>query len=214
MTDAPKPTLEDLIKMVEAAIETDSKPAETVVDTSAETRAFAEATNTELETIKAQLAAQAEKNAMLERQLELQVVSQTLTEIHSFSDNLVAAGKLPPALKDRAETLLGVVANLEGDVKSYALNDSGEDGEKSVFALVSDLLSSLPVNTLLKPINKSGKDAESVQSAGKGDFRRFGVDQAAADDMHERIKSVQKEKGLSYMAAFETVKRESLRLDQ
>lgn len=208
-TEAPKPTLDDLIKMVEAAIEADTTKTPEVKE---ETRAFADAdsTTTELDAIKAKLAAQEEKSALLERQLELQVVSQTLGEIHSFSDALVAAGKLPPALKGRAETLLGVVANLDGEVKSYALNDSGEDAEKSVFALVSALLSDLPVNTLLKPISKSGLDAESVQVNGKADVRRYGVDQEAAAEMDRRVKVVQKEKGISYMAAFEAVKREDL----
>jgi hypothetical protein len=205
MPDTAPQSVEDLIKMVQEALEKEEASTET-------NRSFAEATNAEMTEIKEKLAAQEARNAALERQLELQVVSQTMTEIHSFSDALVTEGKLPPALKARAETLLAIVANLEGEVKSYALGDSGEDGELSPFALVTELLNSLPVNTLLKPIDKSGdgKALARLNASGKADVRRYSVDTEASTEMYGQIKALQTEKGISYMQAFEQIKREAI----
>ena len=190
-----QPTLNDLIKMVEESLESDkAKTEQAVVDTT-EARSFAEKTETELVSLKAELAKQAERNTALERQLELQTVSQTVTEIHSFTDALVADGKLPPALKERAVILLGVVANLEGTVKSYALGDAGEDAEATPFALVTELLKSLPTASLLNPIPKNGKDGDGTE--GKADVRRFSTNVEASDEMHKQIEGLQKAEGMS-----------------
>lgn len=203
-----QPTLEDLIKLVEDSLESDkAKTEQTVVDTT-EARSFAEKTSTELESLKAELAKQAERNTALERQLELQTVSQTVNEIHSFTDALVADGKLPPALKERAVILLGVVANLEGTVKSYALGDAGEDAEATPFGLVTELLKSLPTASLLNPIPKFGKDGDGTE--GKADVRRFSTNVEASDEMHKQIKVLQQAEGMSYMQAFHKIKLDAL----
>lgn len=203
-----QPTLEDLIALVEASLESDkAKTEQTVVETT-EARSFAEKTSSELETLRTELAAQAERNTALERQLELQTVSQTMNEIHSFADALVAEGKLPPALKDRAVILLGVVANLEGNVKSYALGEAGEDADATPFALVTELLKSLPTASLLNPISKFQKDGEGIE--GKADVRRFSTNVEASDEMHRQIVGLQKAEGMSYMQAFNKVKQDHL----
>lgn len=191
--------IQDLIAKVEAAL---------AEDVAVQERSYAES-DTRLSVIEAELAAEREKREALERQLELQVVGQTMDEIHSFADGLVADGKLPPALKNQVATLLSVTANLEGDVKSYALGDAGEDADTAPYALLMDVLSALPVQGQFKRITKDSATAHT-DGRGKTDVRRYASDFDAATELHERVKAVQKEKGISYLQAFEQVNREAI----
>lgn len=196
----------ELLAKVEAALAEENAAKE------AQARAFADAnsaTDERIKALEAQLAAQTQAAEALQKQLELQAVGQTLSEIHSFADGLVEGGKLPPALKPHVEALLSLTANLDEDVKSYALGDTGDLGEKSPFALVKDLLDALPVTAAIKPIGKSGKAAAAVDGTrGAVDMRRYSVDVDAANALHERIEQIRAEKGWAYVKAYELANAE------
>lgn len=195
MPDIHPQSIEDLTKLVEGAVQKDEQA-----------RAFADAKLAKLEE---ELQKEREARAAIERQLEVQVVTQTLGEIKSFADGLVEGGKLPPALLDKATTLLAVAANLDGEVKSYALGDSGEHAEKSVFSLFSELLDGLPVSEALKPVTKDAK-AASRPSNTKVDVRRYANDLEASQAMHERVLEIKNQEKLSYLEAFKKASREAL----
>lgn len=197
--------LNELIAKVEAALAEDATVKEE------QTRSFAEAqsaTDAKVAELAAQLEAATKRSEALERQLELQVVSQTMEDIHSFADGLVTEGKLPPVLKDKVVTLLSVQANLEGDVKAYALGDAGESAEETPFKLLMDVLGALPVQGQFKGVRKDPKATDAP--SGRADVRRYATDTSAAEEMHARIREVQKAQGLSYIQAFEAVKKEAI----
>ena len=197
--------LNELIAKVEAAL------AEDATTTEAQTRAFADA-QAQIDARVSEMAQKLEeatrKAEALERQLELQVVSQTMEDIHSFADGLVTEGKLPPALKDKVVTLLSVQANLEGEVKAYALGDAGDVADETPFKLLMDVLGALPVQGQFKGVKKDAKAGEGLGE--KRDVRRYANDIDAATEMHARIRQVQQERGVSYMQAFEAVKKEAI----
>lgn len=190
-------TIEDLIKQVEDAIAAEESRSDDV------SRSYS-AVSDEVAQMRAELDAERARREAIEQELQLQVVGQTMSEIHSFADGLVKEGRLPPALKEQAVTLLSVAANLEGDVKSYALGDATEDGEQTPYALVSQLLSALPQVSSLR------QRATASNERTPNDVRRFSTDVSAADDMHAQVKALQKTEGLSYIQAFERVRREAL----
>ena len=189
-------TIEDLIKQVEEAIEKQDSVAEE------QTRSFS-SVDDRLSQLQAELEAEKAKREAIEQELQLQVVGQTMSEIHSFADGLVREGRLPPSLKNKAVTLLSVAANLDDTVKSYALGDV-EEAEQTPYALVSDLLNALP------QVNGLRQKATASNDRTQGDVRRYSSDPTAASEMHELVKQVQKSEGLSYLQAFEKVRRESL----
>lgn len=184
----------DLISKVENAIQTEEERAEEG------NRAYA-GIDDQLSQLRAELEQERERREAIEAELQMQVVGQTMSEIHSFADGLVREGRLPPAQRGQAVTLLSVVANLDGDVKSYALGDETEDADQTPYALVHNLLSNLPtVSTLRQKATASADDG----------IRRFSGDTTNAQEMHSEIIALQKAEGLSYIQAFEKVRRQAL----
>ena len=191
-------TIEDLIAQVEAAISAEEGRSEE------QSRAFA-GVDERLAELQAELEAERARRETIEQELQLQVVGQTMQEIHSFADGLVGSGRVPPSLKGKVEALLSVAANLDGEVKSYALGDVAEGGEDSPYKLLCDLLSELPQVGTLRSTAKTPGAAQGER--GRPDVRRFANNTDAAEALHAEVKRIQKDESISYLQAFEKAKK-------
>lgn len=203
-------TIEDLQQTVENAIAEEAKELEALKAAQAKQdeslRSFAAQLDTLSETIKAKEGELAEKDkriAYLEAALEAQLMQQHEGETRAFVDGLVAEFKLAPAQKELAETILKAAAGVEGQVKSYALGDTGEHGETALYGLVKDFLSGLPSQ---KPA-AAEKDFKRAQKSGKeADVRGYATDPEASAALREQVgEYMNANKGVSYVEAMKAV---------
>lgn len=192
MPNDEKKELQDLKTQVESAIAEENTALE-------EVRAYTADLEAQLAEMRTAREEDARRIASLQAVLEGQLTATTLKDINSYADSLVENMKAPPAVRDGIIKLLIAAAGVENPVKSYALDDLGEAGEKTLFALAQDLFSAWPA-VEAKPVDKSimTQPAQSVVSK-----RSYAAEDAKG--LAEEVRAYAAEHGIHYKDAFRKV---------
>lgn len=112
---------------------------------------------------RAALEAELEKARAL---LEAKLVEEVLEEGRAFVDQLVKDMVLPPALRDKALTVLQVLIGVPEKASAYALGELPDEAvEKTPAELFMDFLKALPKAPVAKNVPKDEKQAERAYAS-------------------------------------------------